>query len=172
DELCTRNVMGAPFRLPSDAVPAEKTRAHAVHRLRCLEEEIRSLRVQCAEVLLVNERMRVMQAADFFFDMFEHFRKGENPKIESEFFKKVEIKVQILNKEGNYIVEELFLRIKEKYLFCSFCNRFVFNARQSFLHIGSHDHVTKIKGISSDFERANNLLIEMVRPEVIRSTIH
>ncbi|GMR30368.1 hypothetical protein PMAYCL1PPCAC_00563, partial [Pristionchus mayeri] len=78
-----------------------------------------------------------------------------------------ESQVRKLNDEGNVLIEELFRGIQERFLFCSFYNRFMFTARQTFMHIGSHNHVTTIKSISSDFERANNILIEMVRPQVI-----
>ncbi|GMR30987.1 hypothetical protein PMAYCL1PPCAC_01182, partial [Pristionchus mayeri] len=57
EELRTRNGIGCPFILPCDA-PAEKTRAYAVQRLRCMEEEIQSLRVACADFLRMKEQMR------------------------------------------------------------------------------------------------------------------
>ncbi|GMR30278.1 hypothetical protein PMAYCL1PPCAC_00473, partial [Pristionchus mayeri] len=51
DELCSRNGIGSPFSLPSDVVPPEKKRAQAVKRVHCIEEEMRSLRVKCDEVM-------------------------------------------------------------------------------------------------------------------------
>ncbi|GMR30365.1 hypothetical protein PMAYCL1PPCAC_00560 [Pristionchus mayeri] len=168
DELCSRNGRGAPFRLPSAVAPEENTRAHAAQRLCCIKKEIRLFRVQCADVLCVLRKKSINQAADFFFDIFEHFRKGEHPKFDDDFIKTTEIQVQKLNKEGNFLMEELFRRIKENsFLFCSFCNRFMFTSRQTFMHIGSHNHVTNIKSVSSDFKRVNRLLIEMVQPRAI-----
>ncbi|GMR31458.1 hypothetical protein PMAYCL1PPCAC_01653, partial [Pristionchus mayeri] len=56
-ELCTFNGIGAPFSLPYDIIPPEKRRALAEQRLHSIEEEIRSFRVKCDEVLLVKERI-------------------------------------------------------------------------------------------------------------------
>ncbi|GMR31464.1 hypothetical protein PMAYCL1PPCAC_01659, partial [Pristionchus mayeri] len=57
NELRTLNGSGAPFRLPSDVTPAEKTRAHAELKLRCIEEEISKLTVTFGDVLRVKQRL-------------------------------------------------------------------------------------------------------------------
>ncbi|GMR55509.1 hypothetical protein PMAYCL1PPCAC_25704, partial [Pristionchus mayeri] len=61
DELCNRNGIGAPFSLPSDVPSHEKIRAETEQRLCSIEEEIRSLRVKCEEVLRVKERIEKME---------------------------------------------------------------------------------------------------------------
>ncbi|GMR30313.1 hypothetical protein PMAYCL1PPCAC_00508, partial [Pristionchus mayeri] len=60
DELCTLNGIGAPFSPLSDVIPPEK-RAQAEKRLQSIEEELRSLRVKCDEVLRVKEQIEKME---------------------------------------------------------------------------------------------------------------
>ncbi|GMR30332.1 hypothetical protein PMAYCL1PPCAC_00527, partial [Pristionchus mayeri] len=50
-----------PFNLPSDVIPPEKKRAQTEKRLHSIEEEIRSLRVKCDEVLRVKERIEKIE---------------------------------------------------------------------------------------------------------------
>ncbi|GMR30334.1 hypothetical protein PMAYCL1PPCAC_00529, partial [Pristionchus mayeri] len=61
EELCTSNGIGAPFSLPSNIVPTEKIRGQAEQRLHSFEEELRSLRVKCDEVLRVKEQIEKME---------------------------------------------------------------------------------------------------------------
>ncbi|GMR31081.1 hypothetical protein PMAYCL1PPCAC_01276 [Pristionchus mayeri] len=63
EELRNRNGNGTPFILPSDSVPAENARVQAEQKLCGLEEEIRALRVEHADVLRVRERMEEQKAA-------------------------------------------------------------------------------------------------------------
>ncbi|GMR31462.1 hypothetical protein PMAYCL1PPCAC_01657, partial [Pristionchus mayeri] len=57
NELCTFNGSGAPFRVPSEVAPAERTRAHAEQKVRRLQEEISKLSVMYGDVLRVKQRL-------------------------------------------------------------------------------------------------------------------
>ncbi|GMR30380.1 hypothetical protein PMAYCL1PPCAC_00575, partial [Pristionchus mayeri] len=53
-------------------------------------------------------------------------------------------------------------RGQEKYIFCTLCDRFMFGARHTMMHMANHDHIIKTKNAS-----ANNLMRMMAGDERI-----
>ncbi|GMR31071.1 hypothetical protein PMAYCL1PPCAC_01266, partial [Pristionchus mayeri] len=61
------------------------------------------------------------------------------------------------------LFKELLRKIDEKpYLFCSFCDRFIFTARQAFMHMSFPEHIEKTMNASENFVIVNCLMRMMV----------
>ncbi|GMR30990.1 hypothetical protein PMAYCL1PPCAC_01185, partial [Pristionchus mayeri] len=69
----------------------------------------------------------------------------------------------LTEEEMQILFEEVVQKIEEQpVLFCSFCNRFMFTTRQTFMHIACPDHIAEMTNVSKGCLQANSLLIAMV----------
>ncbi|GMR31076.1 hypothetical protein PMAYCL1PPCAC_01271, partial [Pristionchus mayeri] len=62
----------------------------------------------------------------------------------------------------NLLLEEEPLFPDFSYQFCSFCDRCLFTARQTFMHIASPEHISKISLACEYYSEMNEVLITMV----------
>ncbi|GMR31070.1 hypothetical protein PMAYCL1PPCAC_01265, partial [Pristionchus mayeri] len=73
--------------------------------------------------------------------------------------------VDLTIEQRESVFEELVRQIEEKtYLFCTFCDRFMFTARQTFMHMACPEHIEKANNSSGHFVNVNNLMRMIVGP--------
>ncbi|GMR31447.1 hypothetical protein PMAYCL1PPCAC_01642, partial [Pristionchus mayeri] len=100
--------------------------------------------------------------AKAFLEIYELYRAGKQELTESliNHFATIRIqftKLSMFQKELVFV--ELVRQIEEKpYLFCSFCDRFMFTARQTFMHTFNPEHIHKTNRNSGDFVMVNYLM--------------
>ncbi|GMR31455.1 hypothetical protein PMAYCL1PPCAC_01650, partial [Pristionchus mayeri] len=169
NELCILNGSGAPFRVPSEVVPAEKTRAHAELRLRCLEEEISKLTVMCGDVLRVKNRLGQMpinnsfeddreeivltldmlgeSVASYILDSLAVYASGDFASWDAQAQTKRLVHFYLVTQQEQgtdfyRAIEGIIVeKMKEKEVFyCSLCEEALLNYKQALLHFHRADH--------------------------------
>ncbi|GMR30335.1 hypothetical protein PMAYCL1PPCAC_00530, partial [Pristionchus mayeri] len=116
----------------------------------------------------IDKEKWVKEAADFFMKMCDHFWTGDDPKLDSEFLQKMGSRLRKMEDSDvdleDLIAKELIPRIHEKkFLFCSFCNRFMLGSLDAVMHIASPEHLTRM---TSEILPAFTLMLKMVEKSV------
>ncbi|GMR30375.1 hypothetical protein PMAYCL1PPCAC_00570, partial [Pristionchus mayeri] len=99
----------------------------------------------------------------FYMEVCKYFMIGTEPKM-SNLDGLHQAMDEFINEDSEeqrkLMFEQLVRHIdRQPLLFCSFCDRCMFTARQTFMHIGSKQHAEKF---GLDFRRLNNLLTKIV----------
>ncbi|GMR30378.1 hypothetical protein PMAYCL1PPCAC_00573, partial [Pristionchus mayeri] len=152
-----RSMEGVPFSFVN-AVPSEKNQIY--EGLNTIQED------QSVQELHVEPEFQAAPFVDAYLVICDFFREKEKYLDQATLDYLIGIEAaftDLTTAQKELVLKELEQKIAMmQFLFCSFCDRFMFTPHQTFMHMIDGDHIEKTINSSKIFEKASKLMDIMI----------
>ncbi|GMR30379.1 hypothetical protein PMAYCL1PPCAC_00574, partial [Pristionchus mayeri] len=161
---------GAPFSF-NDAVPFEKRQIKEEHIEEVQEsvqedQGIQTIKEGVKKLPVKSDCFRTTAYANVYLSVCDYFRTVNNLSISAiaHCSRYERLFSNLNNDQKQLVLNDLTLQMNlVPYLFCSICERFMFTAFDTFMHMASPKHIEKTNKTSETFVKANDLMSLMVQ---------